>query len=125
VEEHAKCLEKLGVEVCYVKLPEDLKGISGLIIPGGESTTMSKLLKKFCLGNAIKTAAKTGLVIWGSCAGAILLGGDLDLMNARIERNAYGRQLDSFETMIDFNKKRSSKNTRAKQKSRGRQGLGT
>jgi len=106
VVEHAKCLEKLAVEVCYVKLPKDLKGISGLIIPGGESTTMSKLLKKFALDKAIKIAAKNGLVIWGSCAGAILLGGDLALMNARIEKNAYGRQLDSFETVINFNEKR-------------------
>ena len=106
VEEHAHCLEKLGVEVCYVKLPEDLKELSGLIIPGGESTTMSKLLKKFALDKAIKIAAKNGLVTWGSCAGAILLGSDLDLINARIERNAYGRQLDSFETIINFNEKR-------------------
>ena len=106
VVEHANCLEKLAVEVCYIKLPEDLKGISGLIIPGGESTTMSKLLKKFALDKAIVKFASNGLPVWGSCAGAILLGGDLALMNARIERNAYGRQLDSFETVIDFNEKR-------------------
>ena len=72
---------------------------------------MSKLLKKFKLDKAIKIAAKNGLVIWGSCAGAILLGNcndpkvdSLNLINVEIERNGYGRQLDSFETEIDFNK---------------------
>ena len=106
VVEHANCLEKLAVEVCYVKLPKDLEEISGLIIPGGESTTMIKLLEKFKLDTAIKDFAAKGFPVWGSCAGAILLGGSLALINAEIERNAYGRQLDSFEAIVDFNEKR-------------------
>lgn len=111
VKEHEESLRRLGVEPVSVKLPEDLEDLSGLIIPGGESTTIGKLLKRFGLDEAIRKRAKDGMAIWGSCAGAILLAkripGDekvsgLELMDIVIERNAYGRQLDSFETQIEF-----------------------
>lgn len=111
VKEHAESLRRLGIEPVLIKLPEDLEGLSGLIIPGGESTTIGKLLKRFGLDEAIKKRAKEGMVIWGSCAGAIVLAkrvpgnvkmNGLDLMDITIERNAYGGQLDSFETQIEF-----------------------
>lgn len=127
VKEHAESLRRLGVMPVLVKLPEDLEGLSGLIIPGGESATIGKLLKRFSLDAAIKKRAKEGMAIWGTCAGAILLakrlagggvgdaggtsgvggaGGEkvvnLGLMDITVERNAYGRQLDSFETQIEF-----------------------
>ena len=112
VSEHAKALKKLNVEPVFVKLPKDLDSISGLIIPGGESTTMGQLLEKFALDKAIKNFVLKGGAVWGSCAGAILLanqvaGGPvkgLGLLDIKIERNAYGRQLDSFETMVEFKK---------------------
>ena len=110
VEEHANALRKLGTSITFVKLPEDLEDVTGLIIPGGESTTMSKLLKKYNLHEAITNFSKRGGIIWGSCAGAILLGRcrdpkvkPLSLIDLDVERNAYGRQLDSFESTIIFN----------------------
>lgn len=114
VEEHIFMLQKCGVDVVAVKTIEDLKLVKGLIIPGGESTTIGKLLKRFGLLEEIKKRAHAGMAIWGTCAGAILLAkkiigqkgkiavDNLELMNIEIERNAYGRQIDSFETDIDF-----------------------
>ncbi|MBU1992145.1 pyridoxal 5'-phosphate synthase glutaminase subunit PdxT [Patescibacteria group bacterium] len=93
VEEHFSALKKCGVEPVLVKKPEDLRGLSGLIIPGGESTTISKLLRWYKFGNL------KNLPIFGTCAGAILLA-KMGLLNAEVDRNAYGRQLDSFETGI-------------------------
>lgn len=102
-------------EIVCVKKPEDLEGMAGLIIPGGESTTIGKLMKRFGLDKAIIESAKGAaggpeMAIWGTCAGAILLakkvsGGEvegLELMDIVVERNAYGRQLDSFETDLKF-----------------------
>lgn len=112
VEEHFEALKKCRVDAVLVKKIVDLKGLNGLIMPGGESTTIGKLLKKYGLGNEIIRLATNGLCIWGTCAGAILLAkkivGDkkvdnLKLMNIEVERNAYGRQIESFETKIDFN----------------------
>lgn len=114
VEEHISMLEKCGVEVVSVKTAEDLKLVKGLIIPGGESTTIGKLLKRFGLFEEIIKRAAAGMVIWGTCAGAILLAkkivgqegkiavDNLGLMDIAVERNTYGRQIDSFETEIDF-----------------------
>jgi pyridoxal 5'-phosphate synthase pdxT subunit len=111
VEEHVRSLKKIGVEVVYVKKPEDLKDIKGLIIPGGESTTIGKLMRRFGLRNEIEKRVKKGMCIWGTCAGAILLAkkiagkqqaDSLKLADIEIERNAYGRQIDSFETKIKF-----------------------
>jgi 5'-phosphate synthase pdxT subunit len=111
VEEHAKAVERAGAEFIFVKTAEDLKSVDGLIMPGGESTTIGKLLRKFGLRNAIIKRVKKGMPVWGTCAGAILLAkkiigrekaDGLGLMNIVIERNAYGRQVDSFETKILF-----------------------
>ena len=112
VEEHFNMLKKLkGVEPVLVKNAKDLEGVAGLIIPGGESTTIGKLLRKFGLRDEIIERVKKGLAIWGTCAGAILIAkkivgkqsaDSLELMSITIERNAYGRQLDSFETKVKF-----------------------
>jgi len=110
VKEHKEALQKLGVEVVLVKKNEDLEGLAGLIIPGGESTTIGKLLKRFGIDKEISRRVEEGMAIWGTCAGAILLakdvnGGEVDglkLIDAKVERNAYGRQIDSFETEIKF-----------------------
>lgn len=104
-------LKKVGVEVVLVKKPEQIEGLKGLILPGGESTTISKLLNFSGLRDAIIDAAQKGLAIWGTCAGAILLAKEivdgeqvesLGLMDIKVQRNAYGRQLDSFETELEF-----------------------
>lgn len=114
VEEHFGSLGKCGIEAVLVKKPEDLRGISGLIIPGGESTTIGKLLKRFGLFEEISDRVRKGMPIWGTCAGAILLAkkiveqgekcviDNLNLMDITVSRNAYGRQIDSFETGIEF-----------------------
>lgn len=106
--EHSKMLKKLGVDVCEVRLPEHLEGTSGLIIPGGESTTIMKLLKQFNLLEPIKEKAFKGFPVFGTCAGAICMAKNvvnshpikmetLGLMDITIQRNAFGRQVDSFE----------------------------
>lgn len=103
--EHYHALNKIkGIKPSYVKKPEDLKNLHGLIIPGGESTTIGKLLKLYKLDIAIKNAAKKGLGIYGTCAGCILLAKKVDspyslkLMDIEVKRNAYGRQMDSFDS---------------------------
>lgn len=111
VEEHFYALKALEIEPVLVKKSGDFKEIRGLILPGGESTTIGKLLKWFDLKKQIIKYAKKGMPIWGTCAGAILLAkkitgeqkaDTLKLMDITIERNAYGRQLDSFETQLEF-----------------------
>ncbi len=101
--EHRISLEKLGADVSEVRLPEHLEGLAGLILPGGESTAIGKLMVAYGLMDAIREFGKSK-AIWGTCAGAILLSKDvgreqplLGLMDMTIERNAFGRQLDSFE----------------------------
>ena len=103
--EHIEALRKLGAEAVEVRLPEQLEGLDGLIIPGGESTAIGKLAVKYGLLEAIQRFATSGSPVYGSCAGMILLSNDvgrdqplLDLMDVKVERNAFGRQLDSFET---------------------------
>lgn len=105
--EHQVMLESLGAEVIQVRLPEHLNGLRGLIIPGGESTTIGKLATAYELMEPLKNFGKTQ-AIWGTCAGAIFLAKDahrpqplLELMDIVIERNAFGRQVDSFE--VDLN----------------------
>jgi pyridoxal 5'-phosphate synthase pdxT subunit len=108
---HAQALAKLGAETRSVKLPSDLKGLHGLIIPGGESTALLKLMKPVGMLDAIKDFAKAGNSIFGTCAGAILLAKDvthpkqesLNLIDISIKRNGYGRQVDSFEAIGDMN----------------------
>ena len=111
VEEHAVSLQACGVSPRLVRKPADLQGLSGLIIPGGESTTIGKLMWRFGLAKAILARAEQGdLLIWGTCAGAILLAKELSderveglkLMDIEVQRNAYGNQLESFETNLDF-----------------------
>jgi 5'-phosphate synthase pdxT subunit len=106
--EHAGALRRLGVTTRPVRLPEQLDGLDGLILPGGESTTIGKLATTFGLVEPLRAFAKQHAV-WGTCAGAIFLsrgaGRDqplLNLMDLRVERNAFGRQVDSFETDISF-----------------------
>ena len=106
VNEHVHHIESIGCKSILVKNALDLSLIDGLIIPGGESTTISKLLKLTNLDSEIIQKAKQGLPIWGTCAGMILLSkeiendenGHLSLINIRVKRNAYGRQLGSFNT---------------------------
>ena len=101
VSEHKIAMRILGVEVIDVRETTDLNNLDGLIMPGGESTTLRKLLKNANMWNAIK---KSNLPIMGTCAGAILLGKCDDetfrKMNVEIDRNYYGRQKDSFQSKI-------------------------
>ena len=107
--EHVRALRDLGVEAKEVRLPEDLVGLEGLIIPGGESTTIGKLMTNWHLIEPIKEMAYEGKAIWGTCAGMILLAKDigglnqplLGLMDIKVRRNAFGSQLDSFEADLD------------------------
>jgi 5'-phosphate synthase pdxT subunit len=103
VVEHIDHLERLGIPARPVKESADLKDLTGLIIPGGESTCISRLIHIFDLKNAIKREFNRGMKIWGTCAGAILLAktvvGEapcLGLIDLDIERNSFGSQLDSF-----------------------------
>ena len=105
--EHQVMLERLGAEVRQVRLPAHLDGLDGLIIPGGESTTIGKLAVDFDLMQPLKDFA-AGHALWGTCAGAILMAREvgrpqplLGLMDIVIERNAFGRQVASFETDLD------------------------
>lgn len=100
VIEHRVALESCGATVVSVKTPEDLEKVEALVMPGGESTTISKLMHWSGLWEAVEERAKAGMPIYGTCAGAILLA-DMGLMDLEVERNAYGRQLDSFETSFD------------------------
>jgi 5'-phosphate synthase pdxT subunit len=103
--EHIAVLERLGVTAVEVRLPRHLAGIDALIIPGGESTTITRLLDIYELREPIRRLGLEGLPIWGTCAGAIVLAKeatDLDrpnlaLMDIAVRRNAFGRQVDSFE----------------------------
>ena len=103
--EHEALLRQLGVEVVPVRLPEQVPGLAGLVLPGGESTTMRKLIDRWGLRPPILELAAQGAPILGPCAGLILLArhivdGDepvLPLLDVSVKRNAFGRQLDSFE----------------------------
>lgn len=101
--EHAAILKHLGVETREVRLSNDLRGLDGLIIPGGESTTIGKLAQDFGLMQSLREFGREH-AIWGTCAGSIFLSKDarrsqplLGLMDIQVERNAFGRQVDSFE----------------------------
>lgn len=117
VIEHVQMLRRLGAKVIEVRLPEQLADLDGLVIPGGESTTIGKLAVSYGLIESIKAMAKAGTPIWGTCAGLILLardiargratdigGGDqplIGMMDVVVSRNAFGRQVDSFEVELD------------------------
>jgi pyridoxal 5'-phosphate synthase pdxT subunit len=104
--EHLQTLDSIGVEGVPVRLPQDLEGVSGLILPGGESTTMRRLIDRWGLRQPILALADRGAPLFGTCAGMIVLarelaGGEepiLPLLDITVQRNAFGRQLDSFES---------------------------
>jgi 5'-phosphate synthase pdxT subunit len=109
--EHIAILEKLKVAAIPVRLPHQLEGLDGLIIPGGESTTITKLMVHYKLKNKINELAKQNFPIFGTCAGMIILASELDssggvkptgLMDIKVNRNAFGRQVDSFEAEISI-----------------------
>ena len=108
---HRDALSSCGVDTILVRRPDDLIGLDGLVIPGGESTTMSNLLLSSGLAEPLRSAITSGLAVFGTCAGMILLASDiedgrsdqihLDALPLTVRRNAYGRQIDSFETDLD------------------------
>lgn len=110
--EHINKLMRIGVDAREVRLPAHLEGLDGLIIPGGESTTIGKLIDRFDMREPIVTMAGAGKPIWGTCAGMILLGREVDadtrgpaqpllgLMDLTTRRNAFGSQVESFETEL-------------------------
>ncbi|EJE7233368.1 pyridoxal 5'-phosphate synthase glutaminase subunit PdxT [Clostridium sporogenes] len=116
VGEHMKILEKIeNVEPVRVKYKEDLDNIQGIILPGGESTTLGKLLKDFNIYDTLKEKIEKGLPVWGTCAGMILLAKDIQgqeesyfkVIDIKVKRNAYGSQLNSFsieEILEDIDK---------------------
>lgn len=110
--EHILDLEGLGAAAVAVRLPDQLDGLDGLILPGGESTAIAKLMRTYGFYDAVRARHAEGMAIWGTCAGAILMATEiadarpdqepLGLMEAVVRRNAYGRQVDSFEADLDF-----------------------
>ena len=99
-KEHARALRKLGAEVVEVRLPEELDGLDGLVIPGGESTTIMRLAALYGIDEAIRSFEGA---ILGTCAGMILLDRDhLRLADLEVDRNAFGRQVKSFEADVDL-----------------------
>src|SRR3982750_4538315 len=106
--EHLQTLGAIGVDGVAVRLPRDLDGVSGLILPGGESTTMRRLIDRWDLREPILELAQRGAPLFGTCAGMIVLareisGGEapiLPLLDVTVQRNAFGRQLDSFEAEL-------------------------
>jgi 5'-phosphate synthase pdxT subunit len=100
-EAHARMLRRVGAEVREVRTPADLDGIEGLVIPGGESTTMTLGIKREGLAQPLRELAGRGVPVLGSCAGLIMLDRDhLGLIDMRARRNAFGRQIKSFEADV-------------------------
>ena len=110
--EHKHLLSMLGVPTVEVRLPGHLDGIDGLIIPGGESTTIVQLLDIYKISSPLKSKVQNGLPVWGTCAGMIVLAADITddrpkpmgIIDITVSRNAYGRQVDSFEAVVDIPK---------------------
>ena len=108
--EHREVLDRLGVTASEVRVAKDLVGLDGLIIPGGESTTIAKLMRSSGLLDPLRKLASDGFPMWGTCAGMILLAKRLDdtgtpavqAMDIHVRRNAFGRQVDSFETNLSI-----------------------
>jgi len=108
--EHIAVLKTLPTETKEIRLPKDLENVDGLIIPGGESTTLRKLFDIYELTDGLKQYAKSGKVMWGTCAGMIMMAQNLTddrpeplrLMDITVKRNAYGRQLNSFEVGLNI-----------------------
>jgi len=110
--EHEKALTRIGVEAAEVRLPEHLEGLDALILPGGESTTIGQLVEQWRLLEPIRAFAQAGHPLWGTCGGMILMANELvdgkpdqpllGLMDIRVRRNAFGRQVDSFEADLEI-----------------------
>jgi 5'-phosphate synthase pdxT subunit len=110
--EHEKMLAHIGMETVRVRLPEQLEDLDGLIIPGGESTTIGKVARRWGLLEPLRTFGRSGRPMWGTCAGMIFMAGHvtdgtadqplLSLMDVTVRRNAFGRQVDSFETDLEI-----------------------
>ncbi|MGQ9456423.1 MAG: pyridoxal 5'-phosphate synthase glutaminase subunit PdxT [Armatimonadota bacterium] len=110
-QEHTEILRQLaGVTPVLVRTPDEVEQCDGLIIPGGESTTVGKLMVRYGVGEAIKTRALDGMPVFGTCTGLILLANDIEgsdqyrlgLLDVTVRRNAFGRQIDSFETDLEI-----------------------
>jgi pyridoxal 5'-phosphate synthase pdxT subunit len=107
--EHLATLDRLGVAAVDVRRPEQLDEIDALIIPGGESTTIGKLAQQYGIIEKLRDRVAQGMPVWGTCAGAIFIAKDVpghphplaSLMDMTVERNAFGRQVDSFEADLD------------------------
>jgi 5'-phosphate synthase pdxT subunit len=106
--EHVEMLKRMGVEAGEVRRAHELEGLDGLIIPGGESTTIGKIATEYGLIEPIRELVQAGKPVWGTCAGLIMLARDvgvrqplLGVMDVKVKRNAFGRQVDSFEADID------------------------
>jgi len=110
--EHENILHRLGVETIEVRLPEHLDALDGLIVPGGESTTIGKVAQRWNLLEPIRGLARSGRPLWGACAGMILMAKEvvdgtpgqplLALLDITVRRNAFGRQVDSFEADLEM-----------------------
>lgn len=110
--EHIVVLESLGVQATAIRLPSQLAELNGLVIPGGESTAIAKLMVSYGFYEPIRQHHAAGLAVWGTCAGAILVANEildavpgqesLGLMDIGVRRNAFGRQVDSFEADLDI-----------------------
>ena len=107
--EHRQVLQRLGVDAPEVRLPGHLDGLDGLIIPGGESTTIVQLIDIYGFRQPLVDVVRAGMPVWGTCAGMIVVANELSdhrpdplrLMDIEVSRNAFGRQVDSFETDLD------------------------
>ncbi len=102
-EAHARVLERLGAQARVVREPADLAGLDALVIPGGESTTMTLGIEREGLAEPLRDLIRAGTPVLGTCAGLIMLDRDhLDLLDVRARRNAFGRQVDSFEEELEL-----------------------
>jgi 5'-phosphate synthase pdxT subunit len=102
-EAHTKILRRLGGQPREVRVPDDLSGLDGLIIPGGESTVITLGVEREGLGDPLRELAQSGLPVLGTCAGMIMLDRDhLGVLDIRVQRNAFGRQLRSFEADLEL-----------------------
>lgn len=107
--EHASALKRIGAEAREVRTAEQLRALDGLIIPGGESTTFCRLMEDYHLYEPLRTVVQSGTPVWGTCAGMIVLARNatdlkyrtLEVMDIAVDRNGYGRQVDSFEADLD------------------------
>jgi 5'-phosphate synthase pdxT subunit len=110
--EHARALEVAGAAAVVVRRPEELDGVDGLVVPGGESTTIGKLLDRFGILAPLRGRIEDGMPVYGTCAGLILMASEIEgpqdaphrlgVMDIAVRRNGYGRQVDSFETDLEI-----------------------